>query len=171
MGMVRFKLSNSPRVVQGIETAVGLALILLGGHVLLRSPGTWSVHRHEHGHAGYAHGHVHVHLDGRGSHQHHHLLRGGARPFLMGMRHGMAGSGALMLLALATIPSPLGALASIPVFGVGSTAGMLLLSGLIGIPFALTADRWQAANAALQVLTGAAGLILGLGSIWDTTGP
>ena len=88
----------------------------------------------------------------------------------MGMLHGLAGSAALMLLVLATIPSPLGALAYIVVFGVGSTAGMLLLSGLICIPFMMTANRWQVANAALQAATGAASLLLGLRLVWDLHG-
>jgi len=167
---VLFKFTISPRLAQGIEAAVGCALILLGGHVLLRSLGAWGIHRHEHTHDGHTHSHVHIHLAGRASHAHRHLLRRGARPFLMGMLHGMAGSAALMLLVLATIPSPLGALAYILVFGIGSTAGMLLLSGLIGIPFALTADRWHTANAALQGLTGAASLILGLVLVWGTAG-
>jgi len=56
----------------------------------------------------------------------------------MGMLHGLAGSGALVLLVLASMPSPAAALAYILVFGVGSTAGMLVLSGLIGVPFAVT---------------------------------
>jgi hypothetical protein len=51
----------------------------------------------------------------------------------------MAGSAALMLLVLSTIPSPVGGFLYVLVFGVGSTAGMLVLSGLIGIPFAVSA--------------------------------
>jgi high-affinity nickel-transport protein len=171
MGAVLFKLTISPRVAQGIEMAVGVALILLGGHVLLRSLGTWRLHGHVHSHDGYTHSHLHLHLGGPEAHAHHHLLRMGARPFVMGILHGMAGSAALMLLVLATIPSPLGALAYILVFGVGSTAGMLLLSGVISIPFAFTADRWRTTNTVLQMLTGASSLILGLVLTWDIAGP
>ena len=67
-----------------------------------------------------------------------------------------------MLLILGTLPSPVRVLLYILVFGIGSTAGILVLSGLIGIPFVVTADRSRAARATIQVLAGAASLILGL---------
>ena len=72
----------------------------------------------------------------------------------MGLLHGLAGSAALTLLVLGTIPSPIGALVYIVVFGVGSTAGMLLLSGLIGLPVALAAHGAHRLQTAIQVLAG-----------------
>jgi hypothetical protein len=66
-----------------------------------------------------------------------------------------------MLVVLATIPSPLGGLVYITLFGVGSTGGMLVISGLIGLPFILTANRSRLARVIIQVLAGA--LSLGLG--------
>ena len=59
---------------------------------------------------------------------------------VVGLLHGLAGSAALSLLVLGAIPSPIGALVYILVFGLGSTAGMLLLSGLVGLPVALAMD-------------------------------
>jgi hypothetical protein len=51
------------------------------------------------------------------------------------MVHGIAGSGALLLIVLSTINSiPLG-LAYIAIFGAGSIGGMAGISTLIGIPF------------------------------------
>ena len=92
----------------------------------------------EHTHGGMPHRHAHGHL-GSPDAAHVHLVRLGGRPFLVGLLHGLAGSAALTLLVLGTIPSPIGALVYILVFGVGSTAGMLLLSGLVGLPVALLA--------------------------------
>ena len=74
------------------------------------------------------------------------------RPFIVGMVHGLAGSAALMLLVLSTIESPLGALLYIVIFGLGSVGGMLLLSGIISLPFVLTAQRFAAMNRSIRVL-------------------
>ncbi len=174
--VIAFKVTISPAVERGLELAVAALLILLGAHVLLRCVAGASVHRHEHIHDGHRHSHLHLHGDGgqsgeaRGSHGHRHLLSLGRRPFLVGLVHGMAGSAALMLLVLATIPSALGGLLYVLIFGVGSTAGMLLLSGLIGIPFAVTAGRSRAALMAVQALAGAASLLLGCWLVWDLRG-
>lgn|SRR5574341_20730 len=170
VGVIAFRLTISPAMEKGLETVVALVLILLGGHVLLRSLGTWTLHGHEHSHDGYSHRHLHVHVGSEDSPGHTHLFRLGGRPFLVGVLHGMAGSAALMLLVLATIPSPLSGLLYILVFGVGSTAGMLVISGLIGIPFILTARRSETAHAAIQTLAGAASLILGLVLAWNQWG-
>lgn len=158
--VIAFKLTISAEVERGLETAVAFVLILLGGHVLLRSLGTWALHGHTHAHDGWSHGHVHLHVAGEGP-GHLHLVDLGGRPFALGLLHGLAGSAALMLLVLASIPSPLGGVLYILVFGLGSTAGMLLLSGVIGIPFALTAVRSTRINAGIQALAGATSVTLG----------
>jgi hypothetical protein len=133
---IAFKLTIPPAVEQGLETLVGFALIALGGQVLLAG-------------AHSAGGHIYV-------------LRAGRRSFLVGLLHGLAGSAALMLLVLSTIAHPLGGLLYITMFGVGSTAGMLLLSGLIALPFVLTAGRWTAVNTVIRRVAGAGSLGLGL---------
>lgn len=162
VAMIALKLTIPPAVERGFETAVAFVLILLGGHVLLRSLGALHMHRHDHVHDGEAHSHLHVHVDGDDAHRHRHLLQIGRRPFLMGMLHGLAGSAALMLLVLATIPSPVAGLLYVLVFGIGSTAGMLVLSGLIGVPFLIAAGRSQVATIAIQALAGAVSLVLGV---------
>ena len=55
--------------------------------------------------------------------------------------HGLAGSAALTLLVLTQIQSVLLGLLYLALFGIGSTVGMLLMSGLIGLPFALSGRR------------------------------
>lgn len=164
-GVFAFKLRISPQVEHGLETVVGLALILLGGHVLRRALGSVRLHRHQHSHGGSPHSHLHVHVGDRHEHRHVHLWRGAPQPLLMGLLHGLAGSGALVLLVLASMPSPAAALTYILVFGVGSTTGMLVLSGLIGVPFAVTAGGSRTLTLVLQVIVGAASLVVGLSMI------
>lgn len=167
-----FKLTITPEAEKTLETLVALMLIALGGHVLLRSAGALRVHRHAHTHGDGPHVHVHVHVgDDPAVHDHGHLLRAGRRPLLVGLVHGLAGSAALMLLVLATIPSTTGAILYIVVFGVGSTLGMLLLGGVMAIPFAMAAARSPALHAVIQALAGAATLALGLALVAGTAAP
>ncbi|MGE5175193.1 MAG: hypothetical protein ACM3JJ_02360 [Hyphomicrobiales bacterium] len=63
------------------------------------------------------------------------------RPFLVGIVHGLAGSGALALLVLATIPSPVAGLLYIAIFGFGAVGGMMGMSLLLSLPFALASAR------------------------------
>ena len=58
------------------------------------------------------------------------------RPLLVGAVHGLAGSGALTALVLATLPSTAARLTYMALFGLGSTLGMAALSGLLGWPLA-----------------------------------
>jgi high-affinity nickel permease len=160
--MIVFKLTITPETEKAVETVVALMLIALGGHVVLRSIGHLQVHRHEHSHGGGRHAHVHAHVGGDSEHDHVHFLRAGGRPLLVGLVHGLAGSAALTLLVLSTLSSTTAAIVYILVFGVGSTIGMLLLSGVIGIPFALSASRSRRAHALIQALAGSATLVLGV---------
>ena len=89
------------------------------------------------------------------------------RPFIVGMVHGLAGSAALMLLVLSTIESPFGALAYIVIFGLGSVGGMLLLSGIISLPFVLTAQRFTAMNRSIRIVAGLASVTFGLLLGWE----
>src|SRR5262245_66364832 len=56
------------------------------------------------------------------------------RPLLIGAVHGLAGSGALTALVVATLPSTTARLTYMAVFGLGSTLGMAMLSGVLGLP-------------------------------------
>lgn len=91
----------------------------------------------------------------------------GGRPILVGLLHGLAGSAALILAAIGALGSPALGLAYILTFGVGSTAGMLALSGLIGLPFAgvsaaLAAPRAEIALAALRAVAALASIAVGI---------
>ena len=60
-----------------------------------------------------------------------------------------------MLLVLSTIRLPVMALLYVVIFGIGSTAGMMIMTALVALPAVLTAHRFTRANA---VLCGAAGV-------------
>ncbi len=86
-----------------------------------------------------------------------------ARPFLVGAVHGLAGSGALTAIVATTLPSTMTRLGYLFLFGVGSTAGMAVLSGLLGWPLArLGANLWFARTVSLVV--GCVSTALGL--VW-----
>ena len=59
-----------------------------------------------------------------------------ARPLFVGAAHGLAGSGALTALVVTTLPSTVTRLGYLMLFGIGSTVGMVVLSGLLGWPIA-----------------------------------
>ena len=84
--------------------------------------------------------------------------------------HGAAGSATLTLVVLSTISSTFHALLYILLFGIGSMAGMLLVSLLISIPVKLAGDRLGSAVLPIQMGTGvlscAFGLYLGV-TIWS----
>jgi ABC-type nickel/cobalt efflux system permease component RcnA len=176
IAVVAFKLAIPLALEQALEMGVGLVLVLLGGHVLFRALAAWTGHSHHHAHThlneGRTHRHWHVHPQGSAPdeaapHDHQHVLRLASRPFLIGILHGLAGSAALMLLTLAAMPSALSAFIYVLLFGVGSTVGMLVLSGLIGIPFVIAAGRSVAVQIAIQALAGAFSLGLGIWLIWE----
>jgi ABC-type nickel/cobalt efflux system permease component RcnA len=163
---LRVQISN--RVALWMEFAVALMLILLGLKSIRKSLRGRKLHRHRHTHDGSTHTHVHLHREGdEQRHRHRHLIGLGARPFFVGLVHGMAGSAALTLLVLATIPSAVAGLIYIAVFGVGSLGGMLIMSSLISLPFVLTRKRFNVLSEGLQVAVGLFSLGFGLFLMWQ----
>jgi nickel/cobalt transporter (NicO) family protein len=76
----------------------------------------------------------------RGStHTHAHSLRAlGKRPFWVGAAHGLAGSGALTLVILGTMPARVDGLLYLGLFGIGSILGMMAASVALSIPMAVS---------------------------------
>jgi len=85
-----------------------------------------------------------------------------ARPLVVGVVHGLAGSAAVALLVLATVHSVNWALVYLTVFGVGTMLGMLLLTAVMARPLAKTAAWSAGSRLSLVRLTGFASLALGL---------
>lgn len=156
------------RVSNWLEFCVALMIIGLGATAFVRAlRGRADVHIHRHSHDGLTHAHIHFHEHGTGhagvGASHSHAVSGvGIKPFLVGAMHGLAGSAALTLLVLTQIKSAALGLAYLAVFGLGSILGMLLMSGLIGLPFALSARRLSGAGYGLQTIAGALSIAFGL---------
>src|SRR5712671_5643837 len=154
-----------------IETAVGIMLIGLGSHVLWR---LWRdrVHFHAHRHGdGLSHIHLHSHAGettahASSAHAHVHIDRFRWRTLLVGLMHGMAGSAALLVLAVSQAASPATAVAYVLLFGLGSMLGMGALSAVIAVPLAVSA-RWLTwANRGLQGAVGVVTMAVGMLSVW-----
>jgi ABC-type nickel/cobalt efflux system permease component RcnA len=156
-------------LTQPLETAVGIMLVGLGAHVLWR---LWRdrVHFHLHGHGdGTTHIHAHSHRDEtiphrRSAHEHQHGFRW--RSLLVGLMHGMAGSAALLVLAVSQVANPVYGMLYVALFGIGSMVGMGALSTIIAVPLAVSARRLTWANRGLQGVVGTVTIAIGAMAIY-----
>jgi ABC-type nickel/cobalt efflux system permease component RcnA len=158
------------RVTNWFELCVALMILGLGVSALLRALRKGrELHLHEHSHDGISHVHVHFHeaatrhTQGQSSTHTHAISSIGVKPMLVGTMHGLAGSGALTLLVMSQINSAWLGMLYLAIFGIGSIGGMVLMSGLIGLPFALTSRNLSGLHHYLQ--TAAAGLSIAFG-LW-----
>ncbi len=153
-------------LAQVLESVVGVMLILLGGQVLVR---LWRdrLHFHTHRHVdGRVHFHVHSHQGENGGHDpdrhvHAHESKLPLRTLLVGMVHGLAGSAALVVLTASTVQDPVMGLLYVALFGLGSIAGMTVLSSLLAVPLAWTAQAFTWTHRSLQAGVGLATIALG----------
>ena len=164
-----FRVAIPERVSDWLEFGVALMIIALGVSALWRSLQQHAqVHVHQHSHDGVSHTHVHFHENetrherALPAHHSHRVSRIGWKPAMVGMMHGLAGSGALTLLMLTQITSAWVGLLYVLMFGLGSIAGMLLMSGLIGLPFALTSRNLTHAHQRLQTLAAILSICFGI---------
>ncbi|MCU7938751.1 MAG: urease accessory protein [gamma proteobacterium symbiont of Bathyaustriella thionipta] len=158
-----------------LEMAVGIMLVLLGADVL-RRVSSQKIHFHSHYHRnGSYHFHAHSHagesdLQHNDLHHEHNHQQGFLRRALMiGMMHGMAGSAAVIILALGTVTSPLQGILYLLMFGIGSMLGMALLSVIISIPMHLSIQRLNWMHNGFQLMIGLITTGLGFFVIYDNS--
>jgi ABC-type nickel/cobalt efflux system permease component RcnA len=84
------------------------------------------------------------------------------RPLVVGLVHGLAGSAAVALLVLSTIKSPLWSTAYLLVFGIGTMAGMMLMTSAIAMPLVYAANRCVNINRHLATISGLASTVFGV---------
>lgn len=164
--VIFLKLQISETVEARLEALVGLMLVVLGLNALRKLREKSRIHVHSHEHDGLRHTHIHAHKDEKAEVTHH-FEKFSPRSIAIGMVHGLAGSAGVMLLILPTISSSALAVVYIILFGIGSIAGMMLMSLLIGLPLHITSGRFEALN---KSILGAAGLFsfgFGLLIIWE----
>lgn len=159
-----------PETVSGwLEFGVALMIIGLGLSALwraLRKSG--EVHVHQHSHDGLSHTHVHFHetetrhQPAAHAHHSHVVSRIGWKPVVIGMVHGLAGSGALTLLVLTQVSSSFVGFLYVATFGLGSIVGMLLMSGIIGLPFALASKKLTHVHQGIQTVAAVFSICFGV---------
>ena len=153
-----------------LELAVGFMLVFLGADVLRRMARD-RIHFHAHNHGETRHFHAHTHdpeLDHDDDpHQHEHRGKFPLRALLVGVMHGMAGSAALIILALNTVESIAQGLAYIAMFGVGSILGMAALAAVISLPLRFTPRGLTWAHNGLKALVGVITIGLGCALIYE----
>jgi hypothetical protein len=166
VAVIALHLEIPERVTHVLELGVCAMLVGLGVNLLRTLWTGGTLHHHVHTHDGVVHVHPHVHRPGEAT-VHEHRSAIGRKPFFVGLVHGLAGSGALMLAVLATIPAPGLALAYVGVFGVGSVGGMVAMSVLLALPLALTAERFGRAEVALRASAAVASIVIGIALAWQ----
>ncbi len=135
--LVVFRIAMPPRVGLALEFGVALMLIMLGFNTL--RPGAAVPHTHERP-----------------------QKFNGIRPIAIGIVHGLAGSAAAALLVLAAIPETGLALFYLFIFGVGTIAGMTLITALLAVPSVYAADRVMRLQTGIRFAAGALSVAFGI---------
>jgi cytochrome c biogenesis protein CcdA len=84
------------------------------------------------------------------------------RALIVGTVHGLAGSAAVALFVLSTIRNAAWGILYLFLFGVGTIAGMVLITSALAAPLVYTAHRFSAWNRHIGWVTGAVSVALGL---------
>ena len=185
--IILFNVVIPTRIGLSMEFSVALMLIILGAMnvvafmrasrsiALPTETGPETLHSHPHTHGDYVHSHVHGHSPEA------HLHRADrtplalldrlfgklaiyrpVRPFIVGVVHGLAGSAAVALLVLATIPNPRWAIAYLLVFGLGTVGGMMLITMSIASAFKFMGRGSQKFSQRLGLVSGLLSLAFGM---------
>lgn len=142
-----------------LEAFVGVMLVGLGGWRLYRlavpqhTPaaswaGTSSVHHHEHPATDHAH----------------------KLAYGVGLIHGLAGSGALILSVLTQIRGVGASMLYLILFGLGSVAGMMVAAGMFSLPFLARVQANASLRTALVLISSLCCLLLGIKVLWENLG-
>jgi ABC-type nickel/cobalt efflux system permease component RcnA len=191
-GIILFGWVIPKRIGLSMEFSVGLMLIFLGvlnltglldwmNDTFLTSSGKSGLQDpHVHGPSDYDH--VHFHQGVPEGHPHtvalarlgwfeRHFVRLGlyqiVRPLVVGLVHGLAGSAAVALLVLATIQNPKWAIVYLLIFGIGTIAGMMFITGAMVLPFAYAGKRFLRLSEGLRVASGLISVAFGLFLVYE----
>jgi high-affinity nickel-transport protein len=181
--IILFKLTIPPRIGLSMELSVGFMLILLGILNLtgvLRRAIEWITMRRlgsgAHSHFMFGRKMIHTHDEyGAAVSVDTFSIVGwtpkwwkqlgvfhSLRPLVIGIVHGLAGSAAVALLVLTTISRPTWAIIYLLIFGLGTVAGMMLITAAIALPFAYSMKRFTKLNQGLAMASGFVSIAFGL---------
>lgn len=151
-----------------LELAVGAMLIFLGVRTL-RDPHS---HGHTHGHKGHGGhgGRESGHAPATGGSKasaapwgRNEILYRGRRPFVIGVVHGLAGSGALAALIALSTPTVATGLACLTLYAFGTIVGMVGLAAFAG-PVLSRAGRFPQIAPAITKVAGIVSIVVGI--VW-----
>jgi high-affinity nickel permease len=163
--IILFNVVIPTRLGLSMEFSVSLMLIVLGLWNLigfLRAAPV--IHSHSHTHGGLVHSHSHSHpVDELSSEP---PAKSGLyqyfRPLMIGIVHGLAGSAAVALLILATIRNPTWAIIYLLIFGIGTIAGMMVITMSIASTFRFVGNRFAKFNQRLAMISGLVSVAFGV---------
>ncbi|MGG3739177.1 sulfite exporter TauE/SafE family protein [Aeribacillus pallidus] len=146
-----------------VDTGVGILLILLGGTTLWKLMKK-RVHYDVHSHDETIHAHFH-----RPGHRHPTLKleRRQWITFGFGLVHGLAGSGAVAVLAMQASPSIEMAISWLLVFGLGTVLGMFAMTLFIAAPALTMVAKRNTIRFRIQGIAGFISLFFGSYMLWE----
>lgn len=154
--IILFKVAIPPRVGLSMEFAVGLMLILLG---VLNLTGILRRLQQEFTPS--------ADIAPSGGGRFERALRemglyNALRPLAVGIVHGLAGSAAVALVVMAAISDPWWAIAYLFLFGLGTIAGMMVMTTILALPIGYTGRRFSGWNHAMTFASGLLSVGFGL---------
>ena len=132
--MIGFKLNFGENIFKNFEAGVGIMLIFLG---IYRMSKLYFPKQHNH-----------THNTSRAA-------------FGVGLIHGLAGSGALVVLVISQMKTPFEGLMYILIFGLGSIFGMFLAAYLFSIPYTKSVLKSKKLQASLVIVSSLLCIIYG----------
>jgi high-affinity nickel permease len=185
--IILFNVVIPTRIGLSMEFSVALMLIFLGAMNIVafmratpslptQTEPDSTIHSHTHTHGDYIHSHS-LGSHSLGSHSHSYgrtplalfdrlfgklAIYRPVRPFLVGVVHGLAGSAAVALLVLTTIPNPRWAIAYLLVFGLGTVGGMMLITMSIASAFTFLGKGRKSFSQRLALVSGLVSLAFGM---------
>jgi ABC-type nickel/cobalt efflux system permease component RcnA len=157
------RLELPAQLEQVVDLGVGVLLIALGVRTLWRLRQE-RMHIHLHNHDGHEHVHFHAHgqdMNHSPAHHRHTWDRRSLMTFAVGVVHGLAGSGAAAVLALAAAPSVTGGVVYLLAFGAGTCLGMFAMTLFVAAPAMATISRFGAMQFGVRMVSGLASVALG----------
>jgi hypothetical protein len=144
VAVIVFKVNIPTQLFNYFEAAVGVMLVLVATvrlYTFFQHEAV--IHKHPKQHPG-SNETTHLHLNNKTLHK---------SSYGIGLVHGLAGSGTLVVLVMTQINSIAGSLAYLAIFGIGSIIGMTLAAGVFSLPFSRKINNATAIRTVLVIVS------------------
>lgn len=153
--LILTKNNISEKVSGSLEFIVGIMLVYLGISSLISVGRSKKAYLHQHQH----HNEIHSHYVSQPVASHKRFFY--IKSMVIGFVHGIAGSGAMVLLTMSTVQTVWDGALYILIFGLGTIAGMMLFTTVLAIPFVLSWGN-RRVNLTLTQVTGLLSTLFGI---------